>query len=102
MSNENKALIHSFIPDISLASLQAHYYSEAPPLHRRYCVGVNTPQRYWQRRVNNLQKFHMWWLEWDSNLLPFVHKAPNIPLSRHAPHHMLHCQLITIERPQKL
>ena len=64
MSNEKKAFIHSFIPDISIASLQAHYYSEAPPLHRRYCVGVNTPQCYRQLRVKNLQsKVHTWWLE---------------------------------------
>jgi len=31
--------IHSFIPDISIAFLQVHYYSEALPTQHRYCAG---------------------------------------------------------------
>jgi len=33
--------IHSFIPAISIASLQVRYYSEAFPTQHGYCVGVS-------------------------------------------------------------
>jgi len=41
-----KNLIHSFIPDIYVAPLQVHYYSEALPTTAWYCVRVSTPKRY--------------------------------------------------------
>jgi len=72
-------IIHSFIPDISIAPLQVHYYSQALPTTSRYCVGVNTPKRYRQLRVKDLPKVPTWWLEWDSNLRPSRGKAPNWP-----------------------
>ena len=61
-------VIHSFIPDISVAPLQVHYYSEAPRLLHRYCVRVNTPKRYRQLSVKDLPKVPSWRLERCSNL----------------------------------
>src|SRR6218665_1234715 len=57
---------HSFIPDISVAPLQVHYYPTAIPIR----AAVNTPKRYWQLRVKDLVKLPTWLLEWDSSLRP--------------------------------
>src|SRR6218665_440773 len=35
--------------------------------------------------MKDLPKVHTWWLEWDSNLRTSGCKAPNLPLSHHAP-----------------
>src|SRR6218665_3604874 len=43
------------------------------------------PKCYWQLRVKDLPKVPMWWLGWDSKLRPSGRKAPNLPLSHHAP-----------------
>src|SRR6218665_1088123 len=32
---------------------------------------------YRQMRVKDLSNIHKWWLEWDSNLRPYVRKSPN-------------------------
>ena len=61
---------NSFSPDISISPLQVHYYSE-----------FNMSKRNRQLWV----KVHTRRLEWDSNLRPSGHKAPNLPLSHHAP-----------------
>src|SRR6218665_16319 len=42
LSNQMKSLfIYLFIPDISIALLQVHYYSEALPTQHGYCAGVS-------------------------------------------------------------
>jgi len=57
--------MHSFIPNISIAPSQVHYYSEAlPTIQHWYCVGVNTPNHYRQLWVKDLPKVPMWRLEW--------------------------------------
>src|SRR6218665_1724509 len=43
------------------------------------------PTHYRQLRVKDLPKVCTWQLEWDSNLRPSGRKAPNLPLSHHAP-----------------
>src|SRR6218665_967568 len=65
--------IYSFIPDISIAPLQVHYSSEVLPTQQRYCVGINTPERYGQLRVKDLPKLPNW-----------RRKAPNLALSHPA------------------
>src|SRR6218665_210823 len=55
----------SFIPDISIASLQVHYYSEALPTHHEYCRSF-TSKHNRQLRVKDLPKVPTWWLELDS------------------------------------
>jgi len=54
--------VNSFIPDISIAPLQVHYYSEAFP------TTALKPKRYTQLRVKDLPKVPMWREEWDLNL----------------------------------
>src|SRR6218665_2460931 len=39
--------------------------------------------------MKDLPKVPTWRLQWDSNLRPSGRKAPNLPLSHHAPH--CHC-----------
>ena len=55
-------------------------------LQHWYCVGVDTSKRYRQQWEKDLPKIPMWQVKWDSNLRPSGHKAPNLPLSHHAPH----------------
>ena len=74
--------IHSFIPDIPIAPLRVHFYSR---LQHWCCVGVKTPKRCRQLWVKDLPKVPTWRVEWDSNLRPSGRKAPNLPLSHHAP-----------------
>ena len=52
-------------------------HSERSWLQHWYRVGVNTPKRYRQLRVNYLPKVLTWQLEWDLNLRPSGRKAPN-------------------------
>ena len=82
---EHKALDLSFFQDISIATLQVHYYSEALPTQHGYCVGVS----WWhsihrQLRVKDLPKVPTWRL--DFNPRPFRRKALNLPV-----HHLCCC-----------
>ena len=54
-------------------------------LQHWYCVGVNMTKRYTQLWVKDLLKVPTWRLERDLNLWPSGRKAPNKPLSHHAP-----------------
>src|SRR6218665_2831059 len=58
-------IFYSFIQAVSIAPHQFHYYSEAFPTGHGYCVGVDTPKRHRQLRVNDLPKVLTWWLERD-------------------------------------
>src|SRR6218665_72723 len=56
------------------------------------------PKRYRQLRVKDLPKVHTWrLLEWDSNLRPSGRKAPNLPLSHHAPPVMVRILLVATQ-----
>ena len=57
-------IIHSFIPDNSIASLQVQRRSRLP---HWYCVGVTTPKRYRQLWVKDLSKVPTRQLEWGSD-----------------------------------
>ena len=50
------SFIHLFIPDISIAPLQVHYYSEALPTQHGYCVGVSRRKRHRQLRMKDVCK----------------------------------------------
>ena len=50
--------IHLFIPDISIAPLQVHYYTEALQTTALICVAVNTLKRNRQLRAKDLPKVH--------------------------------------------
>ena len=55
-------VIHSFFPDISIAPLQVHYYSEVLPCRLQHGYGfMPKPQR--QLRVKDLPKVSTWRLE---------------------------------------
>jgi len=75
--------------------LKAYYYSEALPTTALILCGSFTPKRHEQLRVKDLPKVRTLRLECDSNLQPFGHKAPNLPLSHHAPTHALRKDLGT-------
>src|SRR6218665_2501983 len=74
--------IHSFNPDISIAPLQVHYYSEALPTTIIDIVGVYTTKRYTGNRIQYIQyiiyiiyrrtcpRSLAWRLERDSNRRP--------------------------------
>ena len=91
--------VHTFIPDISIALLQVHYYSEALPTTALwYCVGDNMLKRYRQLWVKDLPKVPAWRLERDSNLGPSRRKAPNLTLSHHVPLSL--CSLCVLSVPR--
>ena len=72
--------IRSFIPDVSIASLQVHCYSEVLP-----CSTDTVPKNYRHLRVKDLPKVPTWQLGWVLNLQPSGRKALNLPLNHHAP-----------------
>src|SRR6218665_3651025 len=79
-------MIHSFIPDISIAPLQVHYYSEALlTIARILCF---TLKRHRQLRGKDLPKVPTWRLERDSNPRPFGRKATYLPMSHQAHNYM--------------
>ena len=78
--------IITFIPDISIALLSVHYYSEALPITALIGLLYHTPERYRQLRVKDLPKVLTWRLVRYSNLRPSGRKAPNLPLSLHSSH----------------
>jgi len=57
------------MPDISIAPVQVHYYSEAVPTTALMMCRVNKPKLYRQLWVKELPKVHTWRLEWDSTQL---------------------------------
>ena len=68
-------------------------------LQHRYCIGVNTPERYGQLWVKFLPMDSKWGLEWDLNLRPSGRKTPNSPLCHHAPRthtHTYHTKSILV------
>ena len=69
----------SFIPDIFI-----HLFKSTTAQHW-YCVRVNTPKGYRQLWVKDLPIVPTWLLEYDLNLRPSGRKAPNLPVSDHAP-----------------
>ena len=78
-------IIHSFWIFYSTSSKSTTAQRRSHQLQHWYCVRVNTPKRYRQLWVKDLPKVPTWWLEWDSNLQHSGRKAPNLPLSHHAP-----------------
>ena len=86
-SNKPIHFIHSFriflrclFKSTTTTTTQRHFR-----LRHWYCVGVNTPKRHRQLWVKDLPKVPTWRLERDLNPRPFGRKAPNLPLSHHAP-----------------
>ena len=67
------------IQSIFIGPLQVHYYI-ARILWRNL-----TPKRRRQLRGKDLPKVPMWRLKRDSNPRPFRRKAPDLPMSHHAP-----------------
>ena len=70
---------YSFIPGISTAPLQVHYYSP-----RILCRSF-TAKRHMQLRMKDLPKVPTWRPERDSNQRPFGRKATSSPMRYHAP-----------------
>src|SRR6218665_1717669 len=46
-------------------------------LNERNLTATQPHTFYRQLRVKDLSNIHKWWLEWDSNLRPYVRKSPN-------------------------
>src|SRR6218665_38974 len=46
-------------------------------LNKRNLTATQPHTFYRQLRVKDLSNTHKWWLEWDSNLRPYVRKSPN-------------------------
>jgi len=81
----SSSFILSLILDISIAPLQVHYYSEAAPDYSIDTVLELTHRSITgnYKTVKDLPKVPMWRLEWNSNVRPSEHRAPNLPLSNH-------------------
>ena len=45
-------------------------------LNERNLTAAQPHTFYRQLRVKDLWNIHIWWLEWDSNLIPYVRKSP--------------------------
>src|SRR6218665_1725878 len=46
-------------------------------LNERNLTATQPHTFYRQLRVKDLSNIHKWWLEWHSNLRPYVRKSPN-------------------------
>jgi len=79
-------MIHSFIHsgDFYSASSSSLLLRSAHDTERILCRSF-TPKRHRQLRVKDFPKVPTWRLERYSNPQPFGRKAPNLPMSRHAP-----------------
>src|SRR6218665_2795226 len=76
--------MHSFIPDISIAPLQVHDYSEALPTQHGYCRN-STPKCQRQLRVRDSFKISTWRLERDSYPRPSGRQLSTLPMNNHVP-----------------
>src|SRR6218665_2722654 len=77
------SFVHSFVPDISIAPLQVHYCSEVLPTTARILCRSYHAEALQTTVGEGLAQGP--YVEWDSNLRPSGPKAPNLPLSHHAP-----------------
>src|SRR6218665_51018 len=53
-------------------------------LNERNLTATQPHTFYRQLRVKDLSNIHKWWLEWHSNLRPYVRKSPN-PIAEPSP-----------------
>src|SRR6218665_1257434 len=84
----------TFIQAISLYSASSNpllLRGAHPDTARILCLSF-TPKRHRQLRVEDVSTvpIYTWRPQWDSNPRPFGRKAPNLPMSHHAPHASLH------------
>jgi len=84
MAEQPHWLIHSFIHlgYFYSASSSPLLLRGAPDTARTLCRSF-MPKHHRQLQVKDLEKFRMWWLEWDWNRRPFGRKAPDVPMSNH-------------------